>query len=82
MTDSKMLIKVTNSLYLSISAWLGLCKNQKSSNLILSRVNPGCILYADFRNINLFVFWCHLPCPLFILKSVSLGFGWLMNSWG
>ena len=47
---------------------LGLSKNQKSSFLILSRVNPGWIFYVDLRNINLFIIGCHPPCPLFSLN--------------
>ena len=47
---------------------VGLCKKQKSSLLILSRVNPGCIFYVDFRNIKNFKIGCHLPCPLFSLN--------------
>ena len=47
---------------------LGLSKNQKSFFLILSRVNPGCIFYVDFRNIRFFIIGCHLPCPLFSLN--------------
>ena len=47
---------------------LGLSKSQKSSFLILSRVNPGWIFYVDFRNINFFIIGCHLPCPLFSLN--------------
>ena len=47
---------------------LGLSKNQKSSFLNLSRVNPGCIFYVDFRNIKFFIIGCHLPCPLFSLN--------------
>ena len=50
------------------NANLGLCKNQKSFFLILSRVNPACIFYVDFRNINFFIIGCHLPCPLFSLN--------------
>ena len=57
----------------TIVALLGLCKNQKNSNFILSRVNPGWIFYADFRNIIFFVIGGHLPCPLFILNLVLLG---------
>ena len=57
-----------HSLLTRLDRSLGLSKNQKSSFLILSRVNPGWIFYVDFKNINFFITGCHLPCSLFSLN--------------
>ena len=61
---------------------LGLSKNQKSSFLIFSRVNPGWIFYVDFKNINFFIIGGHLPCPLFREREFlyfSFSLNWLLN---